>query len=224
MSRYSEPICRLCRVEKTKLFLKGDKCLSDKCPVERRAYPPGQHGRARRRVLGYGLQLREKQKMKRFYGMSEKQFHLFFVRAEGQKGVTGETLLQMLERRLDNVLYIAGFSLSRAHARQLVCHGHVQVNDRRVGVPSAMVKAGDVDRLQDPLGQVRGLAGGGRFPRLEDHPQLDRGRPARADGPGGQPADPRRRDPARRRAHGRRALLQVREPAYDTGARAKEEQ
>ncbi len=144
MSRYSEPICRLCRVEKTKLFLKGDKCLSDKCPVERRAYPPGQHGRARRRVLGYGLQLREKQKMKRFYGMSEKQFHLFFVRAEAQKGVTGETLLQMLERRLDNVLYIAGFSLSRAHARQLVCHGHVQVNDRRLSVPSALVKAGDV--------------------------------------------------------------------------------
>jgi small subunit ribosomal protein S4 len=144
MSRYSEPICRLCRVEKTKLFLKGDKCLSDKCPVERRAYPPGQHGRARRRVLGYGLQLREKQKMKRYYGMSEKQFHLFFVRAEAQKGVTGETLLQMLERRLDNVLFIAGFALSRAHARQLVGHGHVQVNDRRVGVPSAMVKAGDV--------------------------------------------------------------------------------
>jgi small subunit ribosomal protein S4 len=144
MSRYSEPICRLCRVEKTKLFLKGDKCLSDKCSVERRAYPPGQHGRARRRVLGYGLQLREKQKMKRFYGMSEKQFHLFFVRAEAQKGVTGETLLQMLERRLDNVLFIAGFSLSRAHARQLVCHGHVQINDRRVGVPSALVKAGDV--------------------------------------------------------------------------------
>jgi small subunit ribosomal protein S4 len=144
MSRYSEPICRLCRVEKTKLFLKGDKCLSDKCPVERRAYPPGQHGRARRRVLGYGLQLREKQKMKRYYGMSEKQFHLFFVRAEAQKGVTGETLLQMLERRLDNILFIAGFALSRAHSRQLVCHGHVQINDRRVGVPSALVKTGDV--------------------------------------------------------------------------------
>ena len=144
MSRYREPICRLCRVEKTKLFLKGDKCLSDKCPVERRGYPPGQHGRARRRVLGYGLQLREKQKLKRYYGMSEKQFHLFFVRAERQKGITGETLLQMLERRLDNVLFICGFTLSRAQGRQLINHGHVQVNDRRVGVPSFLVKAGDI--------------------------------------------------------------------------------
>jgi len=144
MSRYREPICRLCRVEKTKLFLKGDRCLSDKCPVERRAYAPGQHGRARRRILGYGLQLREKQKLKRYYGMSEKQFRLFFERAESQKGVTGETLLQMLERRLDNVLFVAGFALSRAQARQLVNHGHVQVNERRVGVASFLVKAGDV--------------------------------------------------------------------------------
>jgi small subunit ribosomal protein S4 len=144
MSRYREPICRLCRVEKTKLFLKGHKCLSDKCPVERRAYAPGQHGRSRRRILGYGLQLREKQKLKRFYGMSERQFRLFFERAERQKGVTGEMLLQMLERRLDNVLYIAGFAHSRANARQWVNHGHVTVNDRRVSVPSFLVKTGDV--------------------------------------------------------------------------------
>jgi small subunit ribosomal protein S4 len=144
MSRYSEPICRLCRVEKTKLFLKGHKCLSDKCPVERRAYAPGQHGRSRRRILGYGLQLREKQKMKRYYGMSEKQFRLFFERAERQRGITGETLLQMLERRLDNILFVCGYAESRAHSRQLVCHGHVQVNDRRVGVPSFLVKTGDV--------------------------------------------------------------------------------
>jgi small subunit ribosomal protein S4 len=144
MSRYSEPICRLCRVEKTKLFLTGHKCLSDKCPVERRAYAPGQHGRSRRRILGYGLQLREKQKMKRFYGMSEKQFRLFFERAESQRGITGETLLQMLERRLDNILFVCGFAHSRAHSRQLVCHGHVQVNDRRVSVPSFLVKTGDV--------------------------------------------------------------------------------
>jgi small subunit ribosomal protein S4 len=143
MSRYREPICRLCRVEKAKLFLKGNKCLTDKCPVERRAYAPGEHGRSRRRILGYGLQLREKQKLKRFYGMSEKQFHLFFLRAERQKGVTGETLLQMLERRLDNVLFVAGFAHSRAHARQLVGHGHVMINDARVSIPSYQVKPGD---------------------------------------------------------------------------------
>jgi small subunit ribosomal protein S4 len=140
MSRYREPLCRLCRVEKTKLFLKGHKCLTDKCPVERRAYAPGQHGR----ILGYGLQLREKQKMKRFYGMSEKQFRLFFDRAEQTKGITGEILLQMLERRLDNLLYIAGYAHSRAHARQLVTHGHVTVNEGRVAVPSFMVKANDL--------------------------------------------------------------------------------
>jgi small subunit ribosomal protein S4 len=144
MSRYREPLCRLCRVEKTKLFLKGHKCLTDKCPVERRAYAPGQHGRSRRRILGYGLQLREKQKLKRHYGMSEKQFHLFFTRAAHQKGITGETLLQSLERRLDNLLYVAGFAQSRAHARQLVTHGAVAVNDVRVSVPSFLVKAGDV--------------------------------------------------------------------------------
>jgi len=143
MSRYREPLCRLCRVEKTKLFLKGHKCLTDKCPVERRAYAPGQHGRNRRRILGYGLQLREKQKMKRFYGMSEKQFRLFFERAEQTKGITGEILLQMLERRLDNLLYIAGYAHSRSHARQLVTHGHVTVNAGRVAVPSFMVKAND---------------------------------------------------------------------------------
>ncbi|HOU48882.1 MAG TPA: 30S ribosomal protein S4 [Candidatus Aminicenantes bacterium] len=143
MSRYREPLCRLCRVEKTKLFLKGHKCLTDKCPVERRAYAPGQHGRSRRRILGYGLQLREKQKMKRFYGMSEKQFRLFFERAERTKGITGEILLQMLERRLDNLLYIAGYAHSRAHARQLVTHGHVLVNSGRVAIPSFMVKAND---------------------------------------------------------------------------------
>jgi small subunit ribosomal protein S4 len=144
MSRYREPLCRLCRVEKAKLFLKGHKCLTDKCPVERRAYAPGQHGRSRRRILGYGLQLREKQKLKRFYGMSEKQFHLFFERAERSKGITGELLLQRLERRIDNVLFIGGLAHSRAHARQLVTHGAVAVNDTKVSVPSFLVKAGDI--------------------------------------------------------------------------------
>jgi small subunit ribosomal protein S4 len=144
MSRYREPICRLCRVEKSKLFLKGNKCLTDKCPLERRAYAPGQHGRSRRRILGYGIQLREKQKLKRYYGMSEKQFHLFFQRAERRKGITGETLLAMLERRLDNVVFLGGFAHSRANARQLVTHGHFLVNETRVSVPSFQVKAGDV--------------------------------------------------------------------------------
>jgi len=144
MSRYREPLCRLCRSERTKLFLKGNKCLTEKCPVERRLYPPGEHGRTRRRILGFGLQLREKQKLKRYYEMSERQFRLFFRRAERRKGVTGEALLVMLERRLDNVLFIAGLSLSRAHARQLITHGHFQVNDKKVDIPSFLVNKNDV--------------------------------------------------------------------------------
>lgn len=137
-------VCRLCRVERMKLFLKGHKCLTDKCPVERRPYPPGEHGRARRRILGYGIQLREKQKLKRFYGMSEKQFKLFFARAERKKGITGETLLSMLERRLDNVVYLVGFAHSRFHARQLIVHGHFQIKGRKVSAPSFTVQKGDV--------------------------------------------------------------------------------
>jgi small subunit ribosomal protein S4 len=144
MAKYQGAECRLCRVEKTKLYFKGPKCLTDKCPLERRAYPPGQHGRSRKRVLGYAIQLREKQKIKRFYGMSEEQFHFFFERAERQKGVTGENLLSMLERRLDNVVALMGFALSRAHARQLIGHGHFRLNDRKADIPSALVKPGDV--------------------------------------------------------------------------------
>lgn len=144
MARYKGSVCRLCRVEREKLFLKGNRCLTEKCAVERRAYPPGEHGRMRRRILGYGIQLREKQKLKRYYGMSEKQFRLFFERAERIKGVTGETLLAMLERRLDNVVFITGFSHSRAHARQLITHGHFDINGRRGKVPSSLVDIGDV--------------------------------------------------------------------------------
>lgn len=143
MSRYDQPLCRQCRVERTKLFLKGDKCLSEKCPVERRAYAPGQHGRARKRILGYGIQLREKQKLKRFYGMTERQFRLFFKRAERKKGITGENLLSMLERRLDNVVYILGFARSRSHSRQLIIHGHYLINGRKVTIPSFIVSEGD---------------------------------------------------------------------------------
>lgn len=144
MSRYRGADCRLCRVEKVKLFLKGSKCLSEKCSVERRPYPPGEHGRARRRILGYGIQLREKQRLKRYYGMTERQFRLFFLRAERKRGITGENLLTMLERRLDNVVFLIGFSHSRTHARQLITHGHYQINDRKVNIPSFIVSKGDV--------------------------------------------------------------------------------
>lgn len=144
MSRYRGADCRLCRVEKVKLFLKGSKCLSEKCSVERRPYPPGEHGRARRRILGYGIQLREKQRLKRYYGMTERQFRIFFQRAERKRGITGENLLTMLERRLDNVVFLIGFSHSKAHARQLIAHGHYQVNDRKVNIPSFVVDKGDV--------------------------------------------------------------------------------
>jgi small subunit ribosomal protein S4 len=144
MAKYQGAECRLCRVEKNKLYFKGAKCLTDKCPLERRAYAPGQHGRSRKRVLGYAIQLREKQKLKRFYGMSEEQFRFFFERAERQKGVTGENLLSMLERRLDNAVFLSGFALSRAHARQLIGHGHFRLNDRKADIASALVKVGDV--------------------------------------------------------------------------------
>lgn len=144
MSKERNAVCRYCRVERTKLFLKGNKCITDKCPVERRPYPPGEHGRMRRRILGYGIQLREKQKLKRYYAMSEKQFKLFFKRAERKRGITGETLLSMLERRLDNMVYLIGFSHSRFHARQMITHGHFSVNGRKITAPSMLVTKGDV--------------------------------------------------------------------------------
>jgi len=153
MARYQKPDCRLCRTERTKLFLKGNKCLTDKCPLERRPFAPGQHGRMRKRVLGYALQLREKQKLKRYYCISERQFRLFFKRAEKLKGVTGENLLIMLERRLDNVVYMMGFALSRSQARQMITHGHVKVNDRKVTIPSYLVKEGDVISFKDKTAQ-----------------------------------------------------------------------
>jgi small subunit ribosomal protein S4 len=149
MSRYREPVCRLCRAEREKLFLKGNKCLTEKCPVERRPYPPGEHGRARRRILGYGVQLREKQKLKRYYNMPERQFRLFFQRAERKKGITGEVLLQMLERRMDNVIFLSGFSHSRAHARQLISHGHFRIEGHKINVPSQLVNKGDVVSFRD---------------------------------------------------------------------------
>jgi small subunit ribosomal protein S4 len=148
MARYTGSVCRLCRREGAKLFLKGDRCYSAKCGMSR-GKPPGQHGQSRKKVSEYGLQLREKQKVKRAYGMQEAQFHKYFELAEKEKGVTGENLLTMLERRLDNVVYRLGFAQSRAQARQLVCHGHIRVNGKKVDIPSFLVKQGDIITVKD---------------------------------------------------------------------------
>ncbi len=156
MAVYHDAKCRLCRRENMKLFLKGQRCLSDKCAMERRAYAPGEHGKSRRaKETNYGLQLREKQKARRNYGLLERQFRHFFSKAATAKGVTGESLLQMLECRLDNVVYRLGFAPNRATARQLVRHGHVRVNGRKVDVPSFQVKAGHEVSLRE---QSRKLA------------------------------------------------------------------
>lgn len=144
MARYIGPVCRLCRREGMKLFLKGERCYTEKCAIEKRNVPPGQHGRSRRaKVAGYGIQLREKQKVKRTYGVLENQFRRYFEAADRQKGITGELLLQSLERRLDNVIYRIGYATSRAQARQLVRHGHFTVNGRKVDIPSFAVRQGD---------------------------------------------------------------------------------
>ncbi|HKD91396.1 MAG TPA: 30S ribosomal protein S4 [Terriglobales bacterium] len=144
MARIKGAVCRLCRREGMKLFLKGAKCFSDKCPVEKRNFAPGQHGKDRKtKIVGYGLQLREKQKTKRIYFTQERQFRNYFEKAARAKGVTGERLLQQLETRLDNVIYRLGFAMARRQARQIVRHGHVQVNGRKVNIPSCQVKVGD---------------------------------------------------------------------------------
>ena len=144
MARYAGPVCRLCRREGMKLFLKGERCHAEKCAVERRNVPPGHHGKGRKAKLqGYGLQLREKQRVKRMYGVLERQFRRYFHEADRRRGITGETLLQLLESRLDNVVYRLGFATSRPQARQLVRHGHFLVNGRRADIPSFSLRAGD---------------------------------------------------------------------------------
>jgi small subunit ribosomal protein S4 len=144
LARYTDPVCRLCRREGIKLFLKGSKCFTDKCPIEKRNFAPGQHGKDRKaKIVGYGLQLREKQKAKRIYFTQEGQFRNYFEKAATTKGVTGEVLLQQLERRLDNVVYRLGFGISRRQARQLVRHGHVAVNGRKVNIPSYQASVGE---------------------------------------------------------------------------------
>ncbi len=150
MARYRGPVCRLCRREGLKLFLKGERCYTEKCAIERRAYAPGQHGRGRRTKFSeYGIQLREKQKVKRIYGVLERQFRRYYKAAARSKGVTGTELLMFLERRLDNMAYRFGFAASRTEARQLVRHGHFMVNGRKVNIPSYQVKAGDVLELRE---------------------------------------------------------------------------
>jgi small subunit ribosomal protein S4 len=147
MARYTGPVCRLCRRERMKLFLKGAKCDTMKCPIEKRPYPPGIHGRGRIRESEYMLQLREKQKARRIYGLLEKQFRNLYAQAAGQSGITGENLLRMLEQRLDNVVFRGGFAASRNQSRQWVRHGHVTVNGKRVTIPSFQVRKGDVVQL-----------------------------------------------------------------------------
>ena len=149
MARYTDAVCRLCRREGQKLFLKGDRCYTDKCGVTRRAYAPGQHGQGRTRASEYGSQLREKQKVKRYYGILEKQFEGYFEMASKRQGKTGENLLSILESRLDNVVYRLGFAMSRAEARQLVRHGHFTVDGKKVNIPSFLVKPGMVIALKE---------------------------------------------------------------------------
>jgi len=159
MARYSGSVCRLCRREGTKLFLKGDRCYTDKCSVEKRAYPPGQHGQGRARFSDFGVQLREKQKVKRMYGMLEKQFRLTFARASSMKGRAGENLLILLERRLDNIVFRLGFATSRAEARQLVRHGHFKVNGRKAQTPSMLLKPGATVELRAKSREIARIVG-----------------------------------------------------------------
>jgi small subunit ribosomal protein S4 len=158
LARYTGPSCRICRRERMELYLKGDRCYTDKCGVKRRNYPPGQHGQGRAKISDYGLQLREKQKVRRMYGLMEKQFRGYFEEAERMRGVTGTNLLMLLERRLDNVAFRLGFANSRAQARQLVRHNHILVNGQKVDIPSYLVNPGDIIQVTEKsrnLAQIR---------------------------------------------------------------------
>lgn len=149
MARYTGPVCKLCRREGLKLYLKGDRCFTEKCGIDRRSYAPGEHGQGRKKTSEYGIQLREKQKARRIYGVLEKQFRTYFEKAERQQGITGDNLLILLERRLDNVVYRLGFGSSRAEARQLVRHNHFTLNGHKANIPSMLVKAGDVIAVKE---------------------------------------------------------------------------
>ena len=171
MGRYIEASCRLCRRERQKLFLKGTKCFTEKCPVERRAYPPGQHGQTRRQKISeYGVQLREKQKVRRMYGLMEEQFRNYFEKALRQTGRTGETLIKMLESRLDNVVYRLGFAPSRKAARQLVRHGHIMVNNRPVDISSYLLRPGDIVQVVEKSKKLEVIHGS--MKRMKDSSML----------------------------------------------------
>lgn len=163
MARYTGPVCRLCRREGAKLYLKGDRCYSGKCAIDKRNYAPGQHGQGRKKVSEYGIQLREKQKAKRIYGILETQFRNYFEKADRQQGITGENLLRLLERRLDNVVYRLGFGASRTEARQLVRHGHFLVNGQKVNIPSFLIKVGQEITVKE---------GSKESPRIKELAQL----------------------------------------------------
>jgi len=177
LARYTESVCRLCRRENLKLFLKGERCYTDKCAIERRNYPPGQHGQGRPKFSEYSIQLREKQKVKRIYGLLEKQFRRTFTEAARTKGITGETLLALLERRLDNVAYRLGFASSRAEARTLVRHGHVLINGRKLNIPSYTVRVGDLVSIKESsrqLGRVQTAMEGAQRRGIPDWAEVDR--------------------------------------------------
>ena len=178
MARYTDPVCRLCRREGIKLFLKGSKCFSDKCPLEKRNFAPGQHGKDRKaKIVGYGLQLREKQKTKRMYFAQESQFRNYFEKAARSQGVTGELLLQQLERRLDTVVHRIGFGISRRQARQLVRHGHVHVNGRKVNIPSYQVNVGDEITIRESSRKLAVLEQAKEFASHQNSPgwlEIDR--------------------------------------------------
>jgi len=158
LATYRGPVCRLCRREGLKLYLKGERCFKESCAIEKRNFPPGQHGQGRRsKIIGYGLQLREKQKVRRIYGVLERQFQNYFEKASRQRGVTGENLLTMLERRLDNAVYRLGFASSRAQSRQLVGHGHILVNSSKVNIPSFQIKPGDVVSVKEKSQKVSNI-------------------------------------------------------------------
>jgi small subunit ribosomal protein S4 len=164
MARYTGAVCRLCRRDGVKLFLKGSRCFSEKCAIDKRNFPPGQHGQARaKKIVGYGLQLREKQKAKRIYFTLESQFRAYYEKASNKTGVTGELLLQQLERRLDNVAYRIGYAISRRQARQIVRHGHVSVNGKKVNIPSFQVKIGDVIEIREKSKKLEILASSQQF-------------------------------------------------------------
>lgn len=160
MARYTDSVCKLCRRERQKLFLKGQKCFTEKCPIESRSYPPGEHGQNRRaKVSEYGIQLREKQKIKRSYGLLETQFKNYFEKANKQKGITGENLVKLLERRFDNIVYRIGFAGSRKQARQLIRHRHLSINDQLVDIPSYSLSAGDVIKVRDKSKKMDAIHG-----------------------------------------------------------------